>query len=122
MSENNSFQEIADAIRAHDTFIVLSHLRPDGDAIGSQIALGHALEQMGKTVHYINEDGTPDNLTFLPGSDKIQTPPAEPLDVQVAIALDCATKPRLGDNALNAASKATLWINIDHHVSQSRLR
>lgn len=117
MSENNSFQEIADAIRAHDTFIVLSHLRPDGDAIGSQIALGHALEQMGKTVHYINEDGTPDNLTFLPGSDKIQTPPAEPLDVQVAIALDCATKPRLGDNALNAASKATLWINIDHHVS-----
>ena len=72
---------------------------------------------MGKTVHYINEDGTPDNLTFLPGSDKIQTPPAEPLDVQVAIALDCATKPRLGDNALNAASKATLWINIDHHVS-----
>ena len=117
MSENNSFQEIADAIRAHDTFIVLSHLRPDGDAIGSQIDLGHALEQMGKTVHYINEDGTPDNLTFLPGSDKIQTPPAEPLDVQVAIALDCATKPRLGDNALNAASKATLWINIDHHVS-----
>ena len=60
MSENNTFQEIADAIRAHDSFIVLSHIRPDGDAIGSQIALGHALEQMGKTVHYINEDGTPE--------------------------------------------------------------
>ena len=120
MSENNTFQEIADAIRTHDSFIILSHIRPDGDAIGSQIALGHALEQMGKTVHYINEDGTPDNLTFLPGSDKVQTPPAEPLDVQVAIALDCATKPRLGDNALNAASKATLWINIDHHVSNPK--
>ncbi|MCP5535047.1 MAG: bifunctional oligoribonuclease/PAP phosphatase NrnA [Akkermansiaceae bacterium] len=120
MSENNSFQEIADAIRAHDSFIVLSHLRPDGDAIGSQIALGHALEEMGKTVHYINEDGLPDNLAFLPGSDKIQTPPAGPLDVQVAIALDCATKPRLGDKALNAASKASLWINIDHHVSNPK--
>lgn len=120
MSENNSFKEIADAIHAHDSFIVLSHLRPDGDAIGSQIALGHALEQMGKTVHYVNEDGVPDNLTFLPGSDKVQTPPTDPLDVQVAIALDCATKPRLGDNALHAASKATLWINIDHHISNPK--
>ena len=72
---------------------------------------------MGKTVHYINEDGLPDNLVFMAGSDKIQTPPADPLDVQVAIALDCATKPRLGDNALHAASNAKLWINIDHHVS-----
>lgn len=120
MSDNNSYQEIADALRAHQSFIVLSHIRPDGDAIGSQIALGHALEQMGKTVHYINEDGLPDNLIFLPGSDKIQTPPAEPLDVQVAIALDCATKPRLGDNALNAAANASLWINIDHHISNPK--
>jgi phosphoesterase RecJ-like protein len=120
MSENNSLQEIADAIRAHDSFIVLSHIRPDGDAIGSQIALGHALEQMGKTVHFVNEDGLPDNLAFLPGSDKIQSPPEDPLDVQVAIALDCATKPRLGDNALNAAANAKLWINIDHHISNPK--
>lgn len=117
---NNSFLEIADAIRSHDSFILLSHVRPDGDAIGSQLALGHALEEMGKTVHYVNEDGLPDNLVFLPASEKIQTPPAEPLDVQVAIALDCATKPRLGDNALHAASKAGLWINIDHHVSNPK--
>jgi len=117
MSENSSYSEIAKAIRAHDSFILLSHVRPDGDAIGSQLALGHALEEMGKTVHYINEDGLPDNLSFMAESQRIQTPPAEPLDVQVCIALDCATKPRLGDNALNAASKAGLWINIDHHIS-----
>jgi len=117
MSENSTYAEIAEAIRSHDSFILLSHIRPDGDAIGSQLALGHALEEMGKTVHYVNEDGLPDNLAFLPASEKIQTPPAEPLDVQVCIALDCATKPRLGDNAINAASKATLWINIDHHIS-----
>ena len=120
MIENNSFEEIAEVIRTHDSFIVLSHIRPDGDAIGSQLALGHALEQMGKTVHFVNEDGLPDNLAFLPGSDKIKQPPAEPLDVQVAIALDCATKPRLGDNALNAAAKATVWINIDHHISNPK--
>ena len=120
MSENSSFKEIADVIHTHDTFVVLSHIRPDGDAIGSTIALGHALEKMGKTVHYINEDGVPDNLKFLPGSDKVTTPPSEPLDIQVAIALDCATKPRLGDNALHAASLAKTWINIDHHISNPK--
>lgn len=117
MSENNTLHEIADAIRAHDSFLLLSHVRPDGDAIGSQIALGHALEAMGKTVHCVNEDGLPESLAFLPGSHLIHTPPAEILDVQVVIALDCANKPRLGDNALHAASGASLWINIDHHIS-----
>ena len=117
MSENATYSELAEAIRSHDSFILLSHIRPDGDAIGSQLALGHSLEAMGKTVHYINEDGLPDNLSFMAESQRIQTPPAEPLDVQVCIALDCATKPRLGENAINAASKAKLWINIDHHMS-----
>ena len=120
MSKNSSFAEIADVISSHDSFVILSHIRPDGDAIGSTIAIGHALEQMGKTVYYINEDGVPDNLKFLPGSEKVTLPPAEPLDVQIAIAVDCATKPRLGDNALNAASKAKTWINIDHHVSNPK--
>lgn len=120
MSENATFEEIAQVIRDHTSFILLSHVRPDGDAIGSQIALGHALEAMGKTVYYINEDGLPDNLAFMAGSGKIQTPPADPVDADVCVALDCATKPRLGENALCAASKAALWINIDHHISNQR--
>ena len=95
----------------------MSHVRPDGDAIGSQLALGHALEELGKTVYYVNEDGLPDNLAFLPHSENVIQPKGEVLDVEVAIALDCATKPRLGSNALKAASKAKLWINIDHHIS-----
>lgn len=120
MSENTSLAEIAEAIRSHDSFILLSHVRPDGDAIGSQIALGHSLEEMSKTVHYVNEDGLPANLTFMPGSGKMQSPPSEPIDAEVCIALDCATRPRLGDNALHAASQAKLWINIDHHVSNPK--
>lgn len=114
---NATFSEIAQALREHESFIIMSHVRPDGDAIGSQLALGHALEEMGKTVHYVNEDGLPENLAFLPHSDRITQPKGEVLDVEVAIALDCATKPRLGDNALKAASIAKLWINMDHHKS-----
>jgi phosphoesterase RecJ-like protein len=114
---NASYQDIGEVFAKHDSFVILSHVRPDGDAIGSQLALGLALEAAGKKVRLINEDGLPDNLVFLPESQRIELPPAEPLDVEVAIALDTATKPRLGDNALHAASKAKLWVNIDHHKS-----
>lgn len=109
--------KIGEILRTHQSFVLLSHVRPDGDAIGSQIGLGFALKAAGKSVRLINEDGLPENLDFLPGSEAIETPPAEPLDIEIAIALDTATKPRLGDRALHAASKAKLWLNIDHHIS-----
>ena len=118
--ENASFEQIGEVLRNHQSFVLLSHVRPDGDAIGSQLALGYALIAAGKSVRMINEDGLPENLAFMAGSEKIETPPAEPLDVEVAIALDTATKPRLGDGALNAASKAKIWLNIDHHVSNPK--
>ena len=117
---NATFEEIGEIIRKHDSFIIMSHVRPDGDAIGSQLALGYALMAAGKDVRLINEDGLPETLAFLPGSGTIETPPDEPLNVEVAIALDTATKPRLGDRALHAASKAQLWLNIDHHISNPR--
>ncbi len=114
---NASLDQIGEVLRNHQSFVLISHVRPDGDAIGSQIALGYSLMALGKSVRLINEDGLPDNLTFMAGSDKIELPPAEPLDVEVAIALDTAAKPRLGDNALHAASNAKIWLNIDHHKS-----
>ncbi len=115
--ESASFEQIGEVLRNHQSFVLISHVRPDGDAIGSQLALGFSLMAAGKTVYLINEDGLPDNLAFMSGSEKIALPPAAPLDVEVAIALDTATKPRLGDNALHAASKAKIWLNIDHHKS-----
>ena len=108
---------IAEVLRNHRSFVLLSHVRPDGDAIGSQIALGFSLMAMGKTVYLVNEDGLPENLAFLPGSDRIVPPPADPLDIAVAIALDTGNKPRLGERSLHAASHAKIWINIDHHIS-----
>jgi len=117
---NATFAQIGEVLRSHHSFVILSHVRPDGDAIGSQLALGFALMAMGKSVRLINEDGLPESLAFLPGAGRIEMPPAEPLDAEVAIALDTATKPRLGDAALHAASKAEIWLNIDHHVSNPK--
>ena len=123
MSEMNTtpshatFEQIGEVLRSHQSFVLISHVRPDGDAIGSQLALGFSLMAAGKSVRLINEDGVPDNLSFMAGSEKIERPPAEPLEVEVAIALDTATKPRLGEKALHAASRAQIWLNIDHHKS-----
>ncbi|MEI7928823.1 MAG: bifunctional oligoribonuclease/PAP phosphatase NrnA [Verrucomicrobiales bacterium] len=117
MSENATFDQIGDLLRRYQAFVILSHVRPDGDAIGSQLALGFSLEAAGKKVRLINEDGLPDNLAFMAGSERIETPPAEPVDCEVVIALDTASKPRLGEAALHAASAGKVWINIDHHVS-----
>ncbi|MDB6076631.1 MAG: bifunctional oligoribonuclease/PAP phosphatase NrnA [Akkermansiaceae bacterium] len=117
MTMNASFEQIGGIFSQYDSFVILSHVRPDGDAIGSQIALGFALMAIGKKVRLINEDGVPENLAFMLGSDRVETPPDEPLEVEVAIALDTASKVRLGERALNAASKAKVWLNIDHHIS-----
>lgn len=118
--ENVSFDQIGEVLRNHESFVLLSHVRPDGDAIGSQLALGYALIAAGKKVRLVNEDGLPENLAFMAGAGRIELPPADPLEVEIVIALDTATKPRLGERSLHAASNAKIWINIDHHISNPK--
>ncbi|MFL6569203.1 MAG: DHH family phosphoesterase, partial [Chthoniobacterales bacterium] len=108
--------EIGRVLREHQRFAVLSHVRPDGDALGSQLALGLSLEQLGKEVVIWNEDGMLDKYSFMPGAERIAKPPVEPQDFDVAIALDTATQNRLG-SAAAAVKSARLWVNIDHHPS-----
>ena len=118
MPNNATFSEIGKAIADHNSFAVVSHVRPDGDAIGSVLALGHALEQLGKSVRYLNNDGCPKSLEFLPGSEKVEiSGEVGVLDVEVAITLDTAAHVRIGEGSLEAIKNAKLLINIDHHIS-----
>jgi phosphoesterase RecJ-like protein len=110
------FEQIGQALRAHQTFVVLSHVRPDGDALGSQLALGLSLRQLGKDVRIWNEEGMLEKYSFLPHADLLTKPPTEPQDVDVAVALDTAIQNRLGTTVASIKS-AKLWINIDHHPS-----
>jgi phosphoesterase RecJ-like protein len=112
----STFDEIGKALRDHERFVVLSHVRPDGDALGSQLALTLSLQQLGKQVVAWNEDGLLEKYDFLPGGANLKLPPTEPQDFDVAIALDTATQNRLG-TTLAAVRHANLWINIDHHPS-----
>jgi bifunctional oligoribonuclease and PAP phosphatase NrnA len=116
---NSTFAEIGRALRDHRRFTVLSHVRPDGDALGSQIAFALSLQKMGKDARAWNEDGMLEKYSFLPGAEILSTPPAEPEEFDVAIALDTATQNRLG-TAAEAVRSAKVWINIDHHPSNPR--
>ena len=110
------FEQIGQALREHKRFAVLGHVRPDGDALGSQLALGLSLKQLGKDVSIWNEEGMLDKYSFLASAALLTKPPTDPQDVDVAIALDTAIQNRLG-TTLPAIRSANLWINIDHHPS-----
>jgi phosphoesterase RecJ-like protein len=115
---NAPLEEIAAVLRDRERFVVMSHVRPDGDALGCQIALALSLKQLGKQVRVWNEDGMLQKYRFLPHSDLVTKPPAEPESFDVAVILDTAVEGRIG--ACRAAVKeADVWINIDHHVTNN---
>jgi phosphoesterase RecJ-like protein len=111
-----TFEQIAQVLREHQRFAILGHVRPDGDALGSQLALALCLEQLGKDVRVWNEDGMLEKYSFLPRAELLTKPPATPADFDVAVALDTAIQTRLG-NTLAGVGSAKIWINIDHHSS-----
>jgi len=112
----STFEEIGRAFREHQGFAILSHVRPDGDALGSQLALALSLKQLGKDVRVWNEDGMLEKYSFLARAQLLTKPPSAAEDVDVAIALDTAIQNRLG-TAFQAIRSAKIWINIDHHPS-----
>jgi len=113
------FAEIGRALREHNKFAVLSHVRPDGDALGSTLALALSLKELGKEVRAWNEEGMLEKYNFLAQAELLTEPPNTPEDFDVAIALDTAVQNRLGTTTA-AVGSAKLWINIDHHPSNPR--
>jgi phosphoesterase RecJ-like protein len=112
-------EQIAGLLRSEKTFLILTHYRPDGDAIGSQLALALVLKGLGKHVEAWNDDEVPAKFHFLPGSNLITTPPAEPRDFDVVISIDASNWQRVGTAAQKIKSKKH-FINIDHHVSNDK--
>ena len=120
MNERDTkFAEIGRVLREHNKFAVLSHVRPDGDALGSTLALALSLKGLGKEVRAWNEEGMLEKYNFLAQAELLTQPPSEPEDFDVVVALDTAVQNRLGTTT-SAVRHAKLWINIDHHPSNPR--
>lgn len=106
---------VLDAIRQRDRFLVTSHARPDGDAVGSVLALGMALKAMGKLVEMQLHDRVPLIYQTLPGATQIRTAPSPGKDFhpEAVILLECDGIQR---SRLQGLENSFL-INIDHHTS-----
>jgi phosphoesterase RecJ-like protein len=111
---------VANAIRSHDRFLVTTHENPDGDALGSIVAMRLALEQLGKDA-FLYLSGIiplPAEYSFMDLGDLSRTLP-EDAGERVVLALDCANARRLGpDQAF--VENAPLVVDIDHHHDNSR--
>jgi phosphoesterase RecJ-like protein len=121
--ENASFDAIVAEFSAARAIGILSHRRPDGDAIGSCLALAGALAALGKEVHIVNDDAVPDGLRFLPGSDAIRVAAeviAAPIAVDALAVLDAAGADRLSETAWAAFQNRGRVLNLDHHISNTR--
>lgn len=104
--------EIRSAFAKANRIVLVSHIRPDQDAIGSLLGLGSALESAGKQVQMVLTDSISVGLRFLEGAEKVSKAPESPFDLFVS--LDCSDPKRLG-NALGEGIDVD--INIDHHLS-----
>ncbi len=96
--------------------MISTHQNPEGDAIGSTLALALALESLGKSVRVLTQDPVPETLAFLPGAEKIthQAPADGRFDI--AFSVDCGDRARLGEEFGKVKGFGRV-INIDHHVS-----
>lgn len=111
-----SLTEIIHQLQRAQTIVLTSHLHPDGDSLGSQLALYHYLLSIDKRVYMILDDDVPSLYKFLPGYDKIQRP-TERMEVDLLIILDASDKERIG-RVSEFITAPTL--NIDHHISNKK--
>lgn len=95
--------------------LITTHINPDGDGIGSGLALMHKLKKMNKKVHFINRDLLPKIYEFLPGSKKVKNQKKIKDNYDVAIILECPEIERNG-NIINFKKQVKTTVNIDHHM------
>ena len=102
---------IVDVIRARRRFVIASHSRPDGDSIGSQLAMAYALRALGKDVTVVNFDPAAPLLQAFPGVPEIVIAPEVRGDFDASIVMECSDYARTGVAGLDRF----FTINIDHH-------
>jgi bifunctional oligoribonuclease and PAP phosphatase NrnA len=117
---DSDVRAVAAAIGANDSFLVVTHENPDGDALGSMLAMAIALRELGKDVvlYLSGEAPTPGEYGFLDLTDLRRLLPDD-LEERVLLALDCASERRIGPDT-EAVDRARVVVNVDHHHDNSR--
>jgi phosphoesterase RecJ-like protein len=118
MARKNPIADVRSALLEGSRFLIVSHQNPDGDAIGSSLALASGLNALGKHCDILNVDGVPMNLSWLPLAEQVHLFPQDEGSYDSVVLLDCGTAERtgFGEELLQRGRTA---VNIDHHPGNS---
>lgn len=119
---NTTLDGIAEALLTHDDICICGHVSPDGDCIGSQLALRAALIQAGKRVSVLlaKDDPTDVGFRFLPGFDQMVPARAFTGPCGAFVQVDAPDAKRIGEDAARLRERAPFTITIDHHAAPER--
>ena len=120
---NTTLQEIAEVLKAADDFVICGHVGPDGDCLGSQLALWHALRALGKsaTCVLVKDEPIPVDLAFMPGTDSMVFAGAFDGPARVFVGVDVPTRERIGQPACEILDRCKTSVTIDHHAVDSTM-
>ncbi len=115
-----TLEKIARELTSAKSVAIFTHMRPDGDAFGSSLALSTALEKLHIKTQVCVESDIPSNLAFINGIETVKKSPTEEYDVLITV--DCSDEQRLGalqETFLLARKQKKTTINVDHHISNT---
>ncbi|MFH1368769.1 MAG: bifunctional oligoribonuclease/PAP phosphatase NrnA [Elusimicrobiota bacterium] len=112
--QNEILAKIKDAIGKSRTFFIAGHIKPDGDTVGTALALSSLLKRMGKKPEIYSREPVPGYFSFLNGIGRIKVAEKVCKEYDCAIILECANAERMGD--IISMEQAAFVINIDHHA------
>ncbi len=110
-------RELIASIQSNQRFLVATHVRPDGDAIGSVLSMTRVLQRLGKTADPYCQDPVPAAYEFLPAVQSIRNNATRPDLYDVAVLLDCGEFLRVGEALAESIRRIPFQISIDHHIS-----
>lgn len=111
---------ILTAVQQANKILVITHVGPDGDALGSLTAVGVALRQMGIHATLLCDNPVAERFSYLPLADQVRPPSdSRPSDYDLLIAVDCGDETRMGQSFATLPTTIPTVINIDHHVTNT---
>ncbi len=121
-----NWPRFVEIVRSHQRFMLVSHMRPDCDALGSELGMAGILDALGKQVRIVNGQPTPPNYQFIDPQKRIKAihvdvQPADLNDVQLLVVLDTSARAQLGPMADVVRASRAQKIVLDHHVSSDDL-
>jgi phosphoesterase RecJ-like protein len=115
----SNIDAIKEAIHAARSILLVTHVGPDGDALGSLTAMGQALSNVNKHVVMMCDDYIANRFGFIPAIEKVVTFPDETAEFDLVIALDCGDEFRMGKRFETLLHRIPQSINIDHHITNT---